>query len=202
MALKLWKDESKTTAIRSELGRITGDGSLATVSCSTPDHVRRYTATEPFGKLLTETAQYTFADGLLTVGTAPAIDETVVAIGAGEYLFENQDAAGNDSLAANRTLEQIVYIESDGANATGVEVKLEDYFDGDGLATSHHYLSLDSGGTALDYLSGGSALSVGTITTGSIVPIWAKSVIPLYTAMLNYHDVHITVESKNYSSEE
>ena len=201
MALKLWKDEAKTTAIRSELGKITGNGSLSTVSCSTPDHVRRYSATEAFGKLLAETTQYTFADGVLTMVTTPATGECVVAIGAGEYLFENLDAAGNDSIEANRTLEQMLYIESADADAINVTISINDYYTGGGLSVSHHYLSLDSGGVAQGYLSGGSALSLGTISSGSIIPFWCKSIIPEGTAMLNYNDIYLSGYSKNYSTE-
>jgi hypothetical protein len=201
MALKFWKDEAKTTAIRSELGKITGNGSLATVSCSTPDHVRRYSTAEYFGKLLTETTQYTFADGVLTMVTTPATGECVVAIGAGEYLFENLDAAGNDSLEANRTLEQMLYIESADADAINVTISINDYYTGGGLSVSHHYLSLDSGGVAQGYLSGGSALSLGTISSGSVIPFWCKSIIPEGTAMMNYNDIYIAGYSKNYSTE-
>jgi hypothetical protein len=201
MALKLWKDEAKTTALRSELGKITGNGSLATVSCATPDHVRRYTATEAFGKLLTETTQYTFADGVLTMVTTPVTGESVVALSSGEYIFETLDAAGNDSLEANRVLEQIVYVESADADAVNVVISLNDYYSGGGLSVAHHFLSLDSGGVAQGYLSGGSALSIGTISSGSVIPFWCKSIIPLGTAMLNYNDIYFKGDSKNYSTE-
>jgi len=201
VALKLWKDEAKTTAIRSELGKITGNGSISTVSCSTPDHVRRYSAAEYFGKLLTETTQYTFADGVLTMVTTPATGESVVAFSSGEYIFENLDAAGNDSLEANRTLEQIVYVESADADAVETVLTVNDYYAGGGLSVGHHYLSLDSGGVAKAYLSGGSALSIGTISSGSVIPFWCKSIIPLGTAMMNYNDIYIAGVSKNYSTE-
>lgn len=201
--LKFWKEAGKTTAIRTELGKLTGNGSLATVSCTTPDHVRRFKVGEEWGYKLATPTNYTFAGGILTMVTTPATGTTVVAIGTGEYIFEDLEATGNDSQAAARTLEQKIYLESDGANAQHVAISLGDYQATGGLAVTHHYLSEgDSTSTPVGYLSAGSALSLGTISIGSIVPIWLKSIVPLGTAMDNYHDIYISGESQNFSAHE
>ncbi len=199
--LRFWKTSAAATAIRQEVGRLDDDGDNFEIS-DTHDHVRKFSETNYWGLLLEEGTDYSVESGVVTLSAALTANETVVAVSAGEYIFEGQNVKGNSSVESDRTMEQQLWIQADGVNATEVEVTVGDYLAGHGLQATHFFLAADNAGNPDAYGAGGVALELGDIDDADIVPFWVKVIVPLGTAMDNYHDVHLTAHSVEFSTHE
>jgi hypothetical protein len=201
MSLTFWKEVGKINALRSQVGYLAGNGSDNVITCSTePSQIRLFSTENAHGLLLTDTTDYSYADGDVTLVETPASGEFVVAISDGTYIFEDQSAQGNSADAADRTLEQQIFISVDDINATDIVVSINDYLSGDGLATSSHYLAPDDSGAAGVYGSAGASLDVGDKADGTITPIWVKAIIPEGTTMDNYHDIYLQADYNAFSA--
>jgi len=203
MALTIWKEIGKTTAIRSEVGSLTGNDSDVEITCTAaPSHVRSFSSSTAHGQLLVEDTDYTVATATntITLDSAPATGTLVVAFSAGEYIFQDQTAQGNAADAADRTLEQQIFISVDDINAVGIVVSLNDYLSGAGLATTSHYLGEDNGTAACTYQSAAGTLTVGDKADATVTPIWVKAILPEGTNMNNYHDIYVKVDYDAFST--
>jgi len=199
--IKIWKEIGATTPIRSEVGKLVGNDSDNTFTCTEePDEIRRFSSSEAWGILLEETTDYTYESATVTLVATPATGTTIVAISDGEYIFENLNATGNSDAEADRTMEQQLFIEAHEINATDINISLGDYLSGYGLQTSYHYLAPDDDGSAGTYGAGGASLDIDDMSSSTITPFWVKVILPENTAMDNYHDVYMIVYSKNFST--
>jgi len=204
MALTIWKEIGKTTAIRSEVGSLEGNDSDVEITCTAvPSHVRSFSSSTAHGQLLAEDTDYTVATATntITLDSAPATGTLVVAFSAGEYIFQDQTAQGKATDAADRTLEQQVFIAVDDINAVGIVVSIGDYLADYGLATTSHFLAEDDGNSAAStYQSAGGTLTVGDLGDGTVTPIWVKAILPEGTNMDNYHDIYIKADYDAFST--
>jgi len=204
MALQFYKDAGLTTRLRQQVGKLEGDGSTVSFICTEqPDHVRRYSDTYYWGLLLEETTDYTLTDngdGTWTVDLTftPSSGETIIAISAGEYLFENKYAIANDSNEANRTLEQVVYLNVSGVNLKNVTVNVSDYVSGLGADPTWYQVAPDDSGSPGTYQA--PPLDLGDLTDGSTIPFWVKVIIPQGTERNNFHDTYISTTVYEFST--
>jgi len=204
MSVKFYKDSGLTTRLRQQIGKLEGDDSTTSFVCSEqPYHVRKYSSTYYWGLLLTENTDYTLTDNgdgtwTVTLTTAPATGETVIAISDGEYLFENQYAISNDSSEANRTLEQVVYLNVSGANLKNVVIDVNDYVSGAGTDPTWYQVAPDDGGSSGTYQA--PPLNLGDLNDGATVPFWVKVIVPQGTEKNNFHDTYISATVYEFST--
>ena len=206
MGIRVYKDSAKTTPIKTILGKLVGDGSTTSFTVEgNPAEVRKYSTSAPYGQLLTAGTDYSVTDNgdgtyTITLSTAPASGETVVAFDNGEAIFANDYAIGNSTNEADRTIEQQLWIAAEGVNAKNVTVSIQDLVAGAGADPAWHYLAPDNSGSPGTYGSAGASLTVGDINDGNVVPFWIKVVVPEGTAMENYRDVYLEIQSLQFSS--
>ncbi len=209
MAIKVYKDQAKTTPIKAILGMLAGNGTAKTFTVEgNPAEVRKYSTSAPYGQLLVSGTDYSVTDNgdgtyTITLTTAPASGETVVAFDNGTPIFDNMYAIGNSATESDRTMEQVLWIAAEGVNAKNVTVSINDLVSGAGADASWHYLAPDSdgnGNTPGTYGSAGVSLNLGDINDGSVVPFWVKVVVPQGTEMENYRDIYLEVQSLQFST--
>jgi len=209
MSVKVYKDQAKTTPIRVILGQLEGNGTATSFTVNeNPAEVRKYSTSAPYGELLVSGTDYNVTDNgdgtyTITLTSAPASGETVVAFDAGEPIFADSYAIGNSSVEADRTMEQVLWIAAEGVNAQNVTVKISDLVSGAGADPNWHYLAPDSDGTGSTpgaYGDAGAALNLGDINDGDVVPFWIKVIVPENTPMENYRDVYLEVQSLQFST--
>lgn len=151
MALKVYKDSACTQLIQTEIGRLEGDGSTTSFTCSeNPTEVRKFSSSATNGELLTEGTDYTITDNgngtyTVTLTTAPAEGETVIAIGSGEKIFSGLYAIGNSSVESDRTLEQQLFLKAENVDAQNVVVSFGDYVADTELTVDTDYTVTDNG---------------------------------------------------------
>ena len=209
MAVKVYKDQAKTTPIKTILGKLEGDGTTTSFTVEgAPAEVRKYSASAPYGQLLVEGTDYSVTDNgdgtyTITLTTAPATGETVVAFDSGEPIFNDQYAIGNSTSEADRTLEQVLWLAAEGVEAKNVTVSILDLVSGAGADPAWHYLAPDSDGTGSTpgtYGAAGASLNLGDIAADSVVPFWVKAVVPQDTPMENYRDVYLEISTLQFST--
>jgi len=209
--IKFYNDSGCTEPIRSVLGTLVGDASVADIYCGEePSQVRRYSASENWGFLLTPTEHYTYStsSGTIMFIQAPAVGETCVAFSAGDYIFQGMHAVGNDADTANRTLEQRIYLKSENAHAVDLKLVVNNLFEEDELhacticpiSTKDHFIALNSGSAPDTYQAGYTPLDVGDLANDAVTSVWVKAVIPFNTNMDNYHNIYLSIESENFST--
>ena len=153
MGLRVYKDPACTQPIQTEVGRLVGDDSTTNFICTGyPSEVRKYSTTATNGTLLSETVDYSVTDNgdgtyTVTLTSAPATGEIVVAVDDGEKIFADLYAIGNSPEEANRTLEQQLFIKAENVNAQNVIVALDDYVADSLLAEGTDYTVIDNGDT-------------------------------------------------------
>ena len=151
MGLKVYKDSACTQPIQTEVGKLEGDGATTDFVCTGyPSEVRKFSTDATNGTLLSETTDYSITDngnGTYTVSltSAPATGETVVAFDSGEKIFADLYAIGNVSEEASRTLEQQLFIKAEDVNAQSVMVSLDDYVADTQLVEGTDYTVTDNG---------------------------------------------------------
>jgi len=206
MALKVYKDSACTQPIQTEVGKLSGDGSTTSFTCTgNPAEVRKFSTSAPYGQLLSEGTDYSVTDNgdgtyTVTLTTAPASGETVVAFDSGEKVFADQYAIGNSASESDRTFEQQLFVKAEDVNAQNVTVAIEDYVSGAGADTSWFYLAPDSSGSPGTYGSAGASLDIGNMNSGDVVPFWVKCIVPQGTDMENYRDVYLKVSGLEFST--
>ena len=153
MALKVYKDSACTQPIQTEVGKLSGDGSTTSFTCTgNPAEVRKFSTSAPYGQLLSEGTDYSVTDNgdgtyTVTLTTAPASGETVVAFDSGEKVFADQYAIGNSASESDRTFEQQLFVKAEDVNAQNVTVAFEDYVPDTLLTLGTDYSVTDNGDT-------------------------------------------------------
>jgi hypothetical protein len=202
--INIYSNASCASSLRSIVGELITNTTTAgekTIVCDgTPIHVRRYNDTYNWGLLMTETTDYTITGSTISLVTAPSIGDTTLVISSGEYLFEKLSAAGNSTTAGDRTMEQKLYLRSEGANASNITVSIYNVFDSSTIDEEDHYLALNDGGVPGAYGAAGAELSVGNIASGATAAIWVKCIVPYDTEMENFHNIYLGYESSNFST--
>lgn len=201
--LKLYADASFTNPIRTRIGFLVGDGSDSTMDTDgAPSHVRIFSSEFSWGNLLASPADYTYADNVVTLKEAPAIGETIVAMSEGEYVFEDLHAVGNDSLEANRTMEQRLFVRSEDANASDVKISIDNILSSSVIDELDHFLAEDNSGTPGTYGEAGAPIELGDLASGESTSFFVKCIVPEGTPMDNYHNILIKASSENFSTHE
>ncbi len=194
--IKIWLDASKTVRAKQIVGQLNGDGTTVDFVCEEdPVEVRRYDASKTYGEVLTAGVDYNYdaATKTVTMTTAPATGETIVALVGDQFLFETQYVISNLADESQRTLEQQFWIEASGYNYYDLSISAMDLVSGAGADAAWYQFAPDNAGAPGTYASTATASQ---LLDGETLSFWAKCIVPQWTLPENHRDTAVQITAR------